>query len=156
MNTRTLLQDQLGATHQILVRSVGDVSYAESRQMPIATLSPVIWHPGHLVVIDGYIARKAGRRAAAAPAEYALLFKTGTGGQADYPPLDEIASAFDDTHEALGRALAESKLDAPNEGPGGLWKDVGGMFVFANNHRWYHIGKITSLRALLGKRRLFG
>ena len=124
--------------------------------MPIATLSPVSWHPGHLVVIDGDIARQAGRWAAAAPAEYALLFKTGTGGQADYPPLDEIASAFDDTHEALGRALAESKLDAPNEGPGGLWKDVTGMFLFANNHRWYHIGKITSLRALLGKRRLFG
>ena len=30
------------------------------------------------------------------------------------------------------------------------------MFAFSNNHRWYHIGKITTLRALLGKPRLFG
>jgi hypothetical protein len=30
------------------------------------------------------------------------------------------------------------------------------MFVVAGGHRWYHIGKITSLRALLGKPRILG
>jgi DinB family protein len=156
MDSRALLRDQLGATHQILVRSLADISDDESRRIPVAALSPVIWHLGHLVVTDAHIARKAGGMAAAAPVDYAPLFKTGTGGKADYPPLGEIASAFDGTHAALGRAVAEAKLDAPNEGPIGLWKDVTGMMMFANNHRWYHIGKITSLRSLLSKRRLFG
>ena len=95
MDGRALLRYQLGATHQILVRSLADISDDESRRMPVAALSPVIWHLGHLVVTDAHIARKAGGMAAAAPADYAPLFKTGTGGKADYPPLGEIASAFD-------------------------------------------------------------
>jgi DinB family protein len=156
MDSRALLRDQLAVTYQILVRSLADISDDESCRTPIEALSPVIWHLGHLVVTDASIARKAGGVAAAAPADYAPLFKTGTGGKADYPPLGEIASAFDDTHAALGRAVAEAKLDAPDEGPGGLWKDVTGMIMFANNHRWYHIGKITSLGSLLSRPRLFG
>lgn len=90
------------------------------------------------------------------PERYPELFKTGTGGTANYPSLREVVKTFDDTHEALMRAVAEAKLDASGEGPHGLWKNYGEMFSFANAHRWYHIGKITSLRALLGKPRLFG
>src|SRR5262245_32672388 len=96
MNTRTLLQDQLGATHQILVRSVGDVSAAESRQMPIATLSPVIWHLGHLVVIDGYIARKAGRRAAAM-------------GKLIYSMLTSLDGYVEDEHGRFGWGAPEDE-----------------------------------------------
>ena len=54
------------------------------------------------------------------------------------------------------RTVSEARLETPAEGPRGLWKNYSEMFSFANTHRWYHIGKITSLRALLAKPRLFG
>ncbi len=80
----------------------------------------------------------------------------GTGGAADYPPLSEVVQTLEDTHETLMRTMAEVKLETPVEGPPGSFTNIGEMFSFATVHRWYHIGKITSLRALLGKPRLFG
>ena len=47
-------------------------------------------------------------------------------------------------------------MAAPDDGPLGLWKNAAGLLGFANVHRWYHIGKINSLRALLGKPRALG
>ena len=87
------------------------------------------------------------------------LFKTGSGGAADYPPLSEVVRAFDETQEALAHAAAEATLETPIEVPAGrprVFTNIAEMFSFADAHRWYHIGKITSLRALLGKPRLFG
>ena len=48
------------------------------------------------------------------------------------------------------RILAEARLDSPVASRRGLWATCGEMFGFFNGHRWNHIGKITSLRALLG------
>ena len=156
VDAKVLIREQLVVTQQFLKRCLSDISDDESRRMPDATLSPIIWQVGHLAAINSYLVRRVGGAAAAEPARYRELFKTGTGGSAAYPPLDAIVAACDSTHEALVRALAEANLDAPNESSAGFWKDVGGLFSFANSHRWYHIGKITSLRALLGKGRLFG
>jgi hypothetical protein len=47
-----------------------------------------------------------------------------------------------------------AQLDAPAEGRS--YSTVEEMLVFAVYHRGYHVGKITTLRALLKKPRLFG
>ena len=156
VDAKVLIREQLVVTQQFLKRCLSDISDDESRRMPDATLSPIIWQVGHLAAINSYLVRRVGGAAAAEPARYRELFKTGTGGSAAYPPLDAIVAACDSTHEALVRALAEANLDAPNESSAGFWKDVGGLFSFANSHRWYHIGKIMTLRALLGKPRILG
>ncbi len=157
MDNRTLLQQQLGVSHQIVKHCLSDISDDDSRRMPNATLSPVIWQLGHLALTHVNFIRRANvTPTISLPENYPDLFKTGTGGKADYPPLDAVARAFDDTHEALMRVVAEVKLDTPNEGPRGVWNDLAEMFGFSNTHRWYHIGKINTLRALLGKPRLFG
>lgn len=36
------------------------------------------------------------------------------------------------------------------------YRSVGEALLFLTYHRGYHIGKITTLRALLGKQRVFG
>jgi DinB family protein len=157
MDNRTLLQQQLGVSHQIIKQCLSDVSDDDARRMPNPTLSPIIWQVGHLAVINARFIQGAGAAPPPTlPANYPDLFKTGTGGKAAYPPVDGVVRAFDDTHEALMRVVAEAKLDTPSEGPRGLWKNTAEMFGFSNTHRWYHIGKITTLRALLGKPRLFG
>ena len=156
MDAKVLIREQLAVTRQFLKRCLSDISDDESRRMPDATLSPIIWQVGHLAVINSYFERRVGGAAAVETAGYRELFKTGTGGSAAYPPLDAIVAACDSTHEALVRALAEANLDVPNESSAGFWKDVGGMFSFSNSHRWYHIAKIMTLRALLGKPRILG
>jgi uncharacterized damage-inducible protein DinB len=160
MDNRTLIQHQLATSHQIVKHCLGDISEAEAGELPEALLAPVVWQVGHLAISNkAFIERAGGASAPALPERYAALFKTGTGGPADYPPLPEVVRAFDETHEALTRAVAEAKLETPIEVPPGrprVFTNVGEMFSFADAHRWYHIGKITSLRALLGKPRLFG
>lgn len=157
MDNRALLQQQLAVSHQILKHCLSEISDDDARRMPNATLSPIIWQVGHLAVTNVTFAQRAGASPTTAlPAGYPDLFKTGTGGQAAYPPLNAVVRAFNDTHEALMRAVAEAELEAPSESPRGVWKNVAEMLGFSNTHRWYHIGKINSLRALLGKPRLFG
>ncbi|HKV72291.1 MAG TPA: DinB family protein [Gemmatimonadales bacterium] len=157
MDERALIQHQLAGSHQAVRYGLSEISDDEARRMPHPVLSPVIWQVGHLAVVNANFIKRAGATSATAlPGAYADLFKSGSGGKADYPPLAQVRQAFDDSHEALVRVAAEANLDAADEGPRGLWKNYAGMFEFANAHRWYHIGKIMSLRALLGKPRLFG
>jgi hypothetical protein len=157
VDDRALLQQQLAVSHQIVKHCLNDLSDEDARRMPNATLSPIVWQVGHLAMTNVSFIQRAGLTPATPlPENYPDLFKTGTGGKADYPEMQAVVRAFDDTHEALMRALSEATLDSPNEGPRGLWKNQAEMFGFSNTHRWYHIGKINSVRALLGKPRLFG
>ena len=157
MDSRALLQNQLSTSHQIVKQCVTDIADGETGRQPAGSLSPVIWQVGHLAVSNvNFITRAGATSGPELPERYIALFKTGTGGAAAYPPFAEVMKAFDDTHEALMRVVAEANLDTPAEGPRGIWKNVGEAFAFSNAHRWYHIGKINSLRALLGKPRLFG
>lgn len=157
MDTRELLQQQLTVSHQILTHCLSDISDDEARRTPNPTLSPVIWQVGHLAWTNAAFRQRSGASPTTAlPANYPDLFKTGTGGQAAYPPLEAVARVFEATHEDLMSAVAEASLESPSESPRGVWTNVAEMLGFSNTHRWYHIGKINSLRALLGKPRLFG
>jgi hypothetical protein len=157
MDDRVLIQQQLGVSRGILQHTVRDVSDDEARRISTPPLSPIVWQVGHLAVTNVGFMKQAGiGPMPSLPAAYPGLFDSGSGGPADYPPLDEVMRVFDATHEALLGAVAEADLSAPNEGPMGVWNNVSELFAFSVTHRWYHIGKINSLRALLGKPRLFG
>lgn len=142
----------LEASYSRALRCVGDIGEEEARQAPHG-LSPIIWQLGHLALADeGFLKRAGG--ALEIPGSYRELFATGTGGIAEYPSLAEVRSAFEAGNRALEEAARTADLaqavDARN------YKTIGEMLVFAAYHRGYHIGKITTLRALLGKPRLFG
>jgi hypothetical protein len=157
MDDRGLIRQQLGTSRGILQHSVRDISDDEARRISTPPLSPIIWQVGHLAVTNvGFMKRAGVGPMPSLPEAYPGLFESGTGGRADYPPLDEVMRVFDATHDALLGAVAEADLAVANEGRLGVWNNVGELFAFSVAHRWYHIGKINSLRALLGKPRLFG
>jgi hypothetical protein len=163
MDDRALLQSQLAVSHHVLKRSLDSISDDEARRMP-SSLAPVVWQAGHIALANFAFARRNLAFVLAAevppagllPGDSAALFKTGTGGTAAYPPFGDVMGAADASYDALVRAAAEMDLNAPNEGPHGIWKTQAEAFGFAVTHVWYHIGKINTLRALLGKPRLFG
>jgi uncharacterized damage-inducible protein DinB len=116
-------------------------------------LTPIIWQVGHLAASDfGFAGRADG--VSKAPAGYDAMFGRGTGGDQRYPPLVEVKDAMaraEQALEAAARSVDLNKaLDAPN------YKTVGEMLTFVAYHRGYHVGKMTTLRALLHKARLFG
>jgi uncharacterized damage-inducible protein DinB len=149
---RELLLYGLLATHTRLRRCLDDLSDDEAHTSP-AGLSPVIWQAGHVATTDFAFARRVDTRASI-PHGYEALFQTGTGGAAAYPPLAEVRGNLDAAQEILEALAGTGTLDAPAEGRS--YRTVGEMLVFAAYHRGYHVGKITTLRALLKKPRLFG
>ncbi|HLW60506.1 MAG TPA: DinB family protein [bacterium] len=153
MDIAAAVRLQLERSHERVKKCLADLSPEETRRSPLPTLSPVVWQIGHIAFYDGQYAQKAGG-AGTVPVAYEGLFKAGTGGQAGYPPIGQIWDVFDKTHSALLRIAAEADLGTPVEGQ--MYADIGGMLIFSSVHRTYHIGKMTTLRALLAKPVLFG
>jgi hypothetical protein len=149
---RELLMFGLNSTHSRLLRCLDDVTEDEARQLP-GGLSPIVWQAGHVATTDFAFARRAGGQAPF-PQGYEALFQMGTGGQAAYPPLVEVRHNVDRAQQILQELVKTAKLDAPVEGRS--YGTLEEMLVFAVYHRGYHVGKITTLRALLKKPRLFG
>src|SRR5262245_16230479 len=134
MDHRALIQYQFATSQQMLKRALGDITEADASALPEGGLAPIVWQVGHLAFSDKYFVERAGfTPPGAVPERYATLFKTGTGGAADYPPLSEVVRAFDDTHGALTRAVTEAKLETPLEVPAGrprVFTNIGEMFSF--------------------------
>lgn len=152
MEIRDLVLYGLAATHARLLRCLEDLSDDEAHRTPHG-LSPIVWQAGHIALTDAAMARRADGRTEP-PAGYESLFATGTGGPAAYPPLAQVRDAINRgqgrLEEIARTADPAARVEARN------YSTVGEMLMFAVYHRGYHIGKITTLRALLGKPRLFG
>lgn len=144
----------LNATQIRVHRCLEEISENDARRSPIPGLAPIVWQVGHLAWSDFGFARRADGRTEM-PDGYEALFKPGTGGgDESYPSLDEVKEAFNHAHQALESAARTVDPDTPVETRN--YGNVGGMLVFACYHRGYHIGKMTTLRALMKKHRLFG
>ena len=158
MDVNAAIQFQLQRTHERVRQCLADLSAEEARRLPLPRLSPVVWQVGHLAFYDARYAERAGvghgHGMPELPRQYEHLFKIGTGGEADYPPIDQVVEVFDGTNAALQAIGRSGDLAKPVEGE--LYKDIGGMLFFACIHRNYHIGKMATLRALLNKPILFG
>jgi uncharacterized damage-inducible protein DinB len=152
IDVREFLLYGLSATHTRLRRCLEDMSDEEARRAP-SGLTPAAWQVGHVALVDFGFAQRGGATAPA-PDGYEALFAMGTGGVAAYPPIGELLDAADRAQRHLEAVAREARLDAAVEARS--YATVGEMLAFAAYHRGYHIGKITTLRALLAKARLFG
>lgn len=155
MSFSEMVCQQLEQSFGRVQRSIEDVTDEEARRVLAGKLTPIIWQLGHIATIDGNFIKRAGGRYVP-PARYVELFKAGTGGQAEYPPLEEVLAYAVTAHQALMGAAREADYSKPTESERGNFHTVGQMLIFSAQHRGYHIGKITTLRALLGKPILFG
>ncbi|HLY22352.1 MAG TPA: DinB family protein [bacterium] len=148
MDAKGYVTQMLGLSHTRLREAIDGVSDADARRVMAGKLTPVVWQVGHLALVDGNYVRRAGGESPV-PARYAELFKQGSGGEQDYPPLSEVWSVFDTTHRVLMDRASGADYEAPIDAP--AYKTVGEMLLYSSYHRGYHIGKIMSLRGLLGK-----
>ncbi len=153
MDINAMISQQLDLSHERVKRCVADLTDEEARRVLAGMLTPVIWQLGHLAVVDAGVVQRGGG-SYTVPPRYVDLFKQGTGGQADYPPLEEVSATFDGAQWALLTVAREADYTKPVEAR--AYTNVGEMLIFVNQHRGYHIGKMTTLRALLTKPRLFG
>ncbi len=143
---------EVARTNQILLRTLGDLNEEELQLSPAGGLSPIIWQVGHLATQDAYFARLCGHDFTP-DASVEALFGRGIGGARPYPPLAEVRPIYDAAQGALEEVARTSDLNQPVQAK--MFKTVGDVVSFACFHRGYHIGKICTLRALLGKPRLF-
>lgn len=148
MDAKAYVTRMLGLSHDRVREAIDGLSDADARRVMAGKLTPIVWQVGHLALVDGNYVRRAGGESPV-PARYAELFKQGSGGEQDYPPLSEVWNVFDTTHRALADRAAGVNYDAPVDSP--TYKTVGDMLLYSSYHRGYHIGKIMSLRGLLGK-----
>jgi len=153
MDAASMVRRGLESTYDRLQRCVADLTDEEAGQMLAGQLTGATWQLGHTVLVDAAVIKRAGGTSAV-PDAYGDLFKMGSGGQALYPPLADVRKALDGTQAALLHLAATADYGTPVEGQNYL--NVGEMLVFNCVHRGYHIGKLTTLRALLRKQRLFG
>jgi hypothetical protein len=135
-------------THHLVLKSLGDLTADELQRSPVGGLSPIIWQVGHIAASDAYFAGLCGQ-SVAVDDTFRALFGRKTGGVKPYPSLAVVQPVHDSAHMALA-AIAQS-ADLSRAVGGEFFKTVGDVVSFACFHRGYHIGKICTLRALLGK-----
>ncbi len=145
-----VIAEQLGRSHARLGRALEGITEEQACRRPTAQLAPIVWQVGHLAFVEAIFARRGGS-SCDLPTRYSDLFKPGTGDHAEYPPLAEAWAAFSEVHRAMLKLATETDPAKPVAFPTNAFSSCGGMLIFACQHRNYHIGKIATLRALLGK-----
>ena len=145
---REALKNQLTFTAESVEQALADLSTEEAAARPHG-LTPIVWQVGHMAYYDALLVQEVVGGALLVPETYKELFRQGSTGDGPLPPLYEVRAAFERAHQGLLR-LAEGDLDQPVDG-GNEYNTVGSALAFMNIHRGYHIGKIFTLRALLGK-----
>jgi len=153
IDPRTLLAEMLDGTARRIQRVLTDITEADARARPYG-LTPIVWQVGHIALVDARALLRSGV-AVEVPAAFEPLFTTGSGGDADYPPLASVVPVLDGVNDRLRQLAREGDLNRTVEGTRS-YTTVGEALLFLVYHRGYHIGKITTLRALLGKARVFG
>src|SRR5438093_10905926 len=102
VDSRDVIRFGLTASFTRVLRCVEAVSEAEAGQLP-NNLSPVIWQLGHLALSDGGFFRLAGGTSPE-PVSFNGVFRTGSGGAQDYPPLSDVRAVCDDVHQERKRS----------------------------------------------------
>lgn len=136
-----------------LLSALADLSEEEMLQRPMG-LAPVLWHVGHAALYNARLVRQAGEPITI-PEEYERIFARGSSGDGSLPPPARVLDFFREANQALLR-LAAGDLDRPAASPSRTYQTVGGGLLRMLYHAGYHLGKIMTLRALLGKSRLLG
>ncbi|MDR7486874.1 MAG: DinB family protein [Armatimonadota bacterium] len=150
---RVILHWGLDATAARLERVLDGVTDEDAAARP-SGLTPIAWQVGHLGLVDALAVRRSGA-AIEIPEGYDEVFSAGTGGAERFPPLAELRAFARAAHQGLVTLAREAPLDRPIPDVR-AYTTVGQALAFLLYHRGYHIGKMATLRALLGKVRVFG
>ena len=152
IGVREVFLIEINRTNRILLRTLEDLSEEELQRSPTGGLSPVIWQVGHIAATDAYFARMCGADAAV-PEEFAGLFGRNSGGPRPYPQLADVKPVYSAGQQTLETLTRSAEMGRAIESKN--FKTVADALSFNCFHRGYHIGKICTLRALMGRQPLF-
>jgi len=152
LTVRDVLLNDVARTNSIFLRTLGDLTEDEMQRSMAGGLSPVIWQVGHVAVSDAFFARLCGSDVTV-PEGLDVLFGRGTGGAKPYPSFAEIKPVYERVQSALEAIVQSAEMGRAVESKN--FKTVADALGFNCFHRGYHIGKICTLRALMGRQPLF-
>ena len=152
ITVRDMFLLEINRTNRILLRTLEDLSADELQRSPVSNLSPVIWQVGHVAATDAYFARMCGADVTV-PEAFMGLFGRNTGGAKPYPGLVDVKPVYETGQQALVALAQSTEMGRAVESKN--FKTVADALSFNCFHRGYHIGKICTLRALMGRQPLF-
>jgi len=152
ITVRDMFLLEINRTNRILLRTLEDLSADELQRSPVTNLSPVIWQVGHVAATDAYFARMCGADVTV-PEAFMGLFGRNTGGAKPYPGLVDVKPVYETGQQALVALAQSTEMGRAVESKN--FKTVADALSFNCFHRGYHIGKICTLRALMGRQPLF-
>lgn len=153
MDTRELIRSQL-QTSAAGMQSVitKDLTAEEAAAQPHG-LAPIVWQAGHIAYYEALLVAQVEENAPDVPDNYEALFAQGSTAKGEFPPFEEVVATLQRSQSALLR-LVERDLSTSLAGEP-LYTSLAGALLFTHYHRGYHMGKIMTLRGLLGKDILF-
>jgi uncharacterized damage-inducible protein DinB len=141
------------ANTDVINKAIGDIRDEDWFRKPGDDSNHLLWLLGHVIVHRAYVLKILG---VDWNTSWSPLFARGAERIADteYPPIEEMRTAWSDVSEKLRGALRETAEDvltkpAP-EGPPSFDKQVGGTVAFFAFHDTYHAGQLSYLRKWLG------
>jgi uncharacterized damage-inducible protein DinB len=141
------------ANTDIISKAIADVRPEDWFRQPGNDSNHLMWLLGHVVVHRGYALKMLGLDW---NSSWASLFARGAQrvGDADYPSIEEMRTAWQQVSEQLSATLRQPPADllakpAP-EGPPSFDKKLSGTVAFFAFHDAYHAGQVSFLRKWLG------
>lgn len=141
------------ANTDIINKAIADVRPEDWFRKPGDDSNHLMWLLGHVVVHRGLVLKTLGIDW---NSSWAGLFARGTQrvDDAEYPTVDEMRAAWNETSEQLKAALREAQADVlAKDSPKGLPsfdEKVSGNVAFLAFHDAYHTGQLSFLRKWLG------
>lgn len=152
MDMRELFRTQLESSGRTMLSVTKDVTEEEAVRRPHG-LAPIVWQVGHVTYYDALLISDVLGGEPDVPEEYAELFKQGSSGEGDFPPLADVRAVAESVQAKFLDLVDVDPFQELDGAP--LYSNVGGALMFTHTHRGWHTGKIMTLRALIGKPIMF-
>jgi uncharacterized damage-inducible protein DinB len=144
-----------------LLRSVEDLSPDEWVKRPSDICNHVAWIVGHIIWARTAVVGRLGGEKWSAP--WLGLFARGTKLEegAAYPSSNTLLDAWKEVGSVLGQALENVSDEAVGcavtpPGPPSADGKISGQIRFLAWHETYHVGQVSIVRTLLGRKGLMG
>ncbi|HEY2859182.1 MAG TPA: DinB family protein [Terracidiphilus sp.] len=152
--------DEFHYNNNFATKFVNDLSHDEWFKRPEGACNHIAWVMGHLIWSRKAVVSRLGGNWSA---PWLGLFARGEklDESAAYPSPDTLKDAFREVSAALDSAMENATDEsvaqpAPKPGPPSADGKVSGTVCFMAWHETYHVGQISLIYALLGKKSLMG
>lgn len=149
MTFTDIIKVQLTNSAGRLLESIDDVSDQEAVARPEG-LVPIAWHVGHLTLYDRVLLNRAGL-GVPIPDGYEDRFRKGSRGEGPFPSLVELRATFLESQHLLLELSGQTDLHSQPVTDSRGYANIAEGLAWMHYHRGYHVGKIMTLRSLLGK-----